>query len=280
MKFLWKRSENSRLAVLTMVVLLLLWEGGVRFFGVREFLLPPPSKVFTEFMAQPGFLLLQSLDTLQTTLAGFALAVLLGVGAAIGIVYSRFLDRTLYALMVALNAVPKVALAPLFVIWLGTGSAPKIAIAMLIAIFPILIDTVLGLKSIDPEMLNMARANQASRSKVLWKVRFPNALPSIFAGMKVGISFALVGTIVGEFVAGETGLGHVILVAQGSFNTPTVFVALALLCILGVILFKALEIAEERMLPWHASQRGKPAAEPTPAAQPDKQLRVLAEAKR
>ncbi len=98
--------------------------------------------------------------------------------------------------------------------------------------------------------------------------------------MKVGISFALVGTIVGEFVAGETGLGHIILVAQGSFDTPTVFVALALLCILGVILFKGLELAEERMMPWHASQRGKPAAESTPSTQPDKQLRLLADAKR
>ncbi|KJK24846.1 ABC transporter permease [Burkholderiaceae bacterium 16] len=279
MKLLWKRSENSRLAILTIVVLLLIWEGAVRAFGVREFLLPPPSKIFTEFLAQPGFLLMQSLDTLQTTLAGFVLAVVLGVGAAIGIVYSRFLDRTLYSLMVALNAVPKVALAPLFVIWLGTGSAPKIAIAMLIAIFPILIDTVLGLKSIDPEMLNMARANQASRSKVLWKIRFPNALPSIFAGMKVGVSFALVGTIVGEFVAGETGLGHVILVAQGSFDTPTVFVALALLCALGVILFKALEWAEERMLPWHASQRGRPGQGNAPAPGAER-LTQLVEAKR
>lgn len=269
------------MAFLTMLALLLIWEGAVRLFGIREFLLPPPSKIFTEFMAQPGFLLLQSLDTLQTTMAGFALAVLLGVGAAIGIVYSRFLDRTLYALMVALNAVPKVALAPLFVIWLGTGSAPKIAIAMLIAIFPILIDTVLGLKSIDPEMLNMARANQASRSKVLWKIRFPNALPSIFAGMKVGISFALVGTIVGEFVAGETGLGHVILVAQGSFDTPTVFVALVLLCLLGVALFKGLEVAEERLLPWHASQRNKPAkVEARAASRQEGQLSLVAKAER
>lgn len=280
MKSLWKRAEDSRLAILTMLVILVLWEGGVRWFAVREFLLPAPSKIFAEFMAQPGFLLMQTLDTLQTTMAGFVLAVVLGVGAAIGIVYSRFLDRTLYSLMVALNAVPKVALAPLFVIWLGTGSAPKIAIAMLIAIFPILIDTVLGLKSIDPEMLNMARANQASRSKVLWKIRFPNALPSIFAGMKVGISFALVGTIVGEFVAGGSGLGYVILVAQGSFDTPTVFVALALLCILGVILFKGLEIVEEHLLPWHASQRGKPNAESPSAAQQDKQMPMLAEVKR
>jgi NitT/TauT family transport system permease protein len=275
MKLLWKRSENSRLALLSIVVILLAWEAAVRGLGIREFLLPPPSKIIMEFFTQPGFLLLQSLDTLITTLAGFVLAVVLGVGAAIGIVYSRFLDRTLYSLMVALNAVPKVALAPLFVIWLGTGSAPKICIAMLIAIFPILIDTVLGLKSIDPEMLNMARANQASRGKVLWKIRFPNALPSIFAGMKVGVSFALVGTIVGEFVAGETGLGHVILVAQGSFDTPTVFVALALLCALGVILFKVLELAEERMLPWHASQRGRPTEGAAPAPDPERLTQLV-----
>jgi NitT/TauT family transport system permease protein len=146
------------------------------------------------------------------------LAAVLGVLAAIGIVYSKFLDRTLYSLLVAMNAVPKVALAPLFVIWMGTGTMPKVAIAMLIAIFPILIDTVLGLRSTDPDMLDMARVNHASRAKILWKVRLPNALPSIFAGMKVGVSFALVGTIVGEFVAGEAGLGHVILVAQGSFD--------------------------------------------------------------
>ncbi|MGE4370743.1 MAG: ABC transporter permease [Burkholderiaceae bacterium] len=255
MRQLWEKTEGSREIVLTTIVLLLLWEAGVRLAGVREFLLPAPSVIVLEFFQSPAYLLWQSWDTLLTTLAGFALAVVLGVIAAIGIVYSRFLDRTLYSLLVAMNAVPKVALAPLFVIWLGTGAAPKIAVAMLIAIFPILIDTVLGLKSTDPEMLDMARVNQATRAKILWKIRFPNALPSLFAGMKVGVSFALVGTIVGEFVAGGSGLGHVILVAQGSFDTPTVFVALALLCVLGVILFKAIEFFERRLLSWHASQR-------------------------
>ncbi|WP_256977236.1 MULTISPECIES: ABC transporter permease [Alcaligenaceae] len=260
MNQLWKRTMRSRQAFATMLVLLIVWEIAVRTLGIREFLLPAPSKVILEFFKQPGYLLMQSLDTLGTTLAGFVLAVVLGVAAAIGIVYSRFLDRTLYSLLVAMNAVPKVALAPLFVIWLGTSAAPKIAIALLIAIFPILIDTVLGLRSTDPDMLDMARVNRASRAKILWKIRFPNAMPSLLAGMKVGISFALVGTIVGEFVAGETGLGHVILVAQGSFDTPTVFVALALLCILGVLLFKAIELAEERLLGWHASQRERPDA--------------------
>ncbi|CAB5658795.1 Putative aliphatic sulfonates transport permease protein ssuC [Delftia tsuruhatensis] len=259
MKHIWIHTRRSWQAIATLAALLVFWEAAVRGLGIREFLLPAPSRIAAQFAAQPGYLLLQSLDTLRTTLLGFALALVLGVAAAIGIVYSRLLDRTLYSLLVALNAVPKVALAPLFVIWMGTGAAPKVAIAMLIAIFPILIDTVLGLRSTDPDMLDMARVNQASRASMLWKIRFPNALPSLFAGMKVGVSFALVGTIVGEFVAGEAGLGHVILVAQGSFDTSTVFVALALLCLLGVALFKAIEAAEARCLRWHASQREKPA---------------------
>ena len=255
MKTLWAQTERSRQALLTLIAILAVWEIAVRAFGVRDFLLPAPSKIFVKFLDQPGYLLLQTLDTLRTTMYGFVLAVVLGVAAAIGIVYSRFLDRTLYSLLVAMNAVPKVALAPLFVIWMGTGILPKVAIAMLIAIFPILIDSVLGLRSTDGDMLDMARVNKASRAKMLWKVRFPNALPSIFAGMKVGVSFALIGTIVGEFVAGEAGLGHVILVAQGGFDTPTVFVALGLLCLLGVVLFKAIEMTEVRLLGWHASQR-------------------------
>lgn len=259
MKHIWARAQRSWQAVLAVMVLLVVWEASVRLLGIRDFLLPAPSKIVAQFFSQPGYLLMESLDTLRTTLYGFALALVLGVGAAIGIVYSKFLDRTLYSLLVALNAVPKVALAPLFVIWMGTGTTPKVAIAMLIAIFPILIDTVLGLRSTDPDMLDMARVNHASRAKLLWKIRFPNALPSIFAGMKVGVSFALVGTIVGEFVAGEAGLGHVILVAQGGFDTSTVFVALALLCALGVILFKAIEAAEAHYLVWHASQRERPA---------------------
>lgn len=266
MKYVYRQVAHSKHALIAAILIVATWELAVRTLGIREFLLPMPSRIVETFLSQPAYLLRESLDTLMTTLGGFAAAVILGVAAAIGIVSSKLLERTLYALIVALNAVPKVALAPLFVIWMGTGSAPKITIAMLIAIFPVLIDTVLGLKSIDPEMLNMARANQAPRSQVLWKIRFPNALPSIFAGMKVGVSFALVGTIVGEFVAGEAGLGHVILVAQGSFDTPTVFVALVLLGVLGVVLFKALEFAEARLIPWHASHRHAASAKNEPAA--------------
>jgi NitT/TauT family transport system permease protein len=257
---LWTRSERGRDMLLLGVCLVVIWEAAVRIIGIRVFLLPAPSKILGDFVHSPGYFLHETAFTVLTTMSGFLIALVLGVASAIGIVYSRFLDRTLYTLLVALNAVPKVALAPLFVIWLGTESAPKVAIAMLIAIFPILIDTVHGLKSIDPEMVNMAKANQATAIRLLLKIRLPNALPSIFSGMKVGISLALVGAIVGEFVAGSTGLGHVILVAQGNFDTTRVFVALVLLGILGTLLFNLIEWIERWALPWHASQRGKHAS--------------------
>jgi NitT/TauT family transport system permease protein len=252
----WRRTERVRWVFLVLAVLALVWEIAVRAFGVRTFILPAPSLILKELFASPGFYVKHSVFTLGTTFAGFAIAVIGGVAAAVGIVYSKFLDRILSALLVSLNAVPKVALAPLFVIWMGTGVEPKIAIAIMIAIFPIVIDTVLGLKSVDPEMLNLARSCRASPLRTLWTIRFPNALPSIFAGMKVAVSFALVGAIVGEFVAGDRGLGYVILLSQGNFDTPRVFVALALLGVLGTILFYIVDLAETLLLPWHVSQRG------------------------
>jgi NitT/TauT family transport system permease protein len=143
----------------------------------------------------------------------------------------------------------------LFVIWLGTGDTSKIGMAFLIAIFAIVIDAVLGLRSIDPDVLDLGRSFKGSGLKILLKLRFPNALPSIFAGMKVAIALALVGTIVGEFVAAQNGLGYVILAAQGVFETKRVFAALLVLAVMGTVLFYLIELAEKKALPWHVSQR-------------------------
>jgi len=242
----------------TLVLLgaLVLWEIAVLVFKPRPFILPSPQSILVEFWTQPGYFLAQTLYTLGTTLGGFLLALAIGFLAAVGIVYSRWLERTLYTLLVALNSVPKVALAPLFVIWMGTASAPKIAIALTIAIFATVIDTVLGLRSVDPDLLHVARAARASEWHILTKIRLPSALPSMFAGMKLAISLALVGAIVGEFVAGNTGLGQVILQAQGMFQTPRMFVAIFILGILGTVLFYAIDWIERLLLPWHISQRG------------------------
>ena len=250
----WLGGDNeTRDVIVVLGAALLLWEIGVRIFHPSPLILPAPSAIFAAFLETPGLFMRNLGFTLGMTCIGFALAVAL----AVGIVYSRFLERTIYTLLVALNSIPKVALAPLFVIWMGTGPEPKVAIALMLAIFPIVIDMVLGLRSVDPDMLHLAQVSKASPWSVLTKIRFPCALPSLFAGMKVAISFALVGAIVGEFVAGSRGIGFQILVAQGQFDTVRVFVSLLLLGLVGTILFFLVDYAERLILPWHVSQRAR-----------------------
>jgi NitT/TauT family transport system permease protein len=256
-KRLLRGSSETRDVIMVIAATLLLWEAGVWIFKPSPLILPPPSTIIAAFFETPGLFLRHLGFTLGMTLLGFVLAVVLGVALAVGIVYSRFLERTVYTLLVALNSIPKVALAPLFVIWIGTGPEPKVAIALMLAIFPIVIDSVLGLRSVDPDMLHLARVSKASSWAVLTKIRFPCALPSLFAGMKVAISFALVGAIVGEFVAGNYGIGFQILVAQGQFDTVRVFVSLLLLGVVGTVLFFLVDYAERLLLPWHVSHRAR-----------------------
>jgi NitT/TauT family transport system permease protein len=256
-KRLFGDDNETRDVIVVLCAALLLWEIGVRLLHPSPLILPPPSAIFVSFMETPGLFMRHLGFTLGMTCIGFMLAVVLGVALAVGIVYSRFLERTVYTLLVAFNSIPKVALAPLFVIWMGTGPEPKIAIALMLAIFPIVIDMVLGLRSVDPEMLSLARVSKASSWVILTKIRFPCALPSLFAGMKVAISFALVGAIVGEFVAGSRGIGFQILVAQGQFDTVRVFVSLLLLGLVGTVLFFLVDYAERLLVPWHVSQRGR-----------------------
>lgn len=256
----WKDSEHARTVVSVLILTIGLWELAVRMFGIRTFLLPAPSTIAVEIYNNPGFYVYQSWYTIYITAAGFALALVVGILLAIAIVSYRFLDRTLYTLLVASNSVPKVALAPLFVIWLGTGGEPKVSIAALIAVFPIVINAALGLRAVDPDMIDLARSARASRGLMMLKIRLPNALPSIFAGAKVGISFALIGAIVGEFVAGERGLGYVILTSQSTFNSPRAFAAIVLLSVIGTAMFFIVELFERMTLPWHVSRRNLAAA--------------------
>lgn len=239
----------------TIILMFVVWQVLVEAFHVRQVILPAPSAILEALAAQPGWFMQEGLYTMLTMLIGFGLAVVVGILLAILIVEVKLLENTLYALIAALNSVPKVAIAPLFVIWLGTGYGPKIAIAFLIAFFPIVIDSVLGLKSVSKEMLDLASSMRASQLAQFWRIRLPTALPSIFAGMKVGISLALVGTIVGEFVASDHGLGYIILTAQGTFETAQIFAANILLGAAGIVLFWGMTLLERRCVPWHASQR-------------------------
>ena len=258
MRGFWS-SPKGRVANVALVLLItaLLWELAVRALGIRAFILPAPSSVLAELTRDPAWYAINAGHTLFETAVGFALAAVVGVGLAIVVVYVRWIEQTLYTLLVALNAIPKIAVAPLFILWLGTGLEPKVAIAFMTAVFPIVISSVLGLRSIDPDMLDLAASLRGSRGQTLWKVRVPNALPGMFAGMKVGVSFAFVGTIVGEFVASSEGLGFIIVTSTATFDTARIFAAIILLALIGTALFYAIEWLERALLPWHVSQRGE-----------------------
>ena len=235
---------------------LVAWEAWVRIAHVPVYFLPAPSAIAIEIAQDPAWYARHSAYTIGACLLGFAMALVVGIAAAVGIVYSKTLENTLYTFLVSLNSIPKIALAPLFIIWMGTNWSSKVAISMLIALFAVVIDTVLGLRSVDPDVLDMAKSMRARPLQVLWKIRFPSALPAMFAGMKVAISLALVGAIAGEFVASNVGLGYVILTAQGMMQTTRVFAAVVLLGVLGTLLFYAVSLVEYFVIPWHVSQRG------------------------
>lgn len=250
MKKMLGQLRLGAVALTSFLIVLVLWEVLVVLLKVRPIMLPPPSVIFRELLSEWAWYLGHAGYTLTTTLAGFALAVLCGVGIALLLVSSKWFESAIYPLIIAMNSVPKVAVAPLFVIWMGTGAEPKIAIAFLIAIFAVIVDTVHGLRSVPSDVLDLGRVLKGSRLDFFIKVRLPSALPSIITGMKVAISLALIGAIVGEFVSSQHGLGYVILSAQGTFDTPRVFAAIVVLVIMGIALFASLAWLEKVATPW------------------------------
>lgn len=199
-----------------------------------------------------------SLVTINEVVLGFALSVVVGVPLAVLIVASRFLDRILYPYLVASQAVPKIALAPLFVVWVGFGTLPKVLMAFLISFFPVVVDTIVGLRSMDSEMLHLVRSMGARPVGSFMKARLPNALPNIFGGLKIAITLAVVGAVAAEFVGADAGLGYLLVVATGMLDTTLLFSSLVVLSAIGIILFALVTQVERMTIPWHVSQEGHP----------------------
>jgi NitT/TauT family transport system permease protein len=241
--------------VVTLVAVLALWQIVVLAFAVPAYILPAPGRVLQKLVATWPVLLSNSLYTAQEILLGFALSVVVGVPLAVAIVSSRRCERALYPILVGSQVVPKVAIAPLFVVWFGFGISSKVLIAFLIAFFPVVIDAVVGLRSVEPEKLYVARSMGANAWQLFWKVRLPKALPSLFGGLKVSITLAVVGAIVGEFIAAERGIGRVLLTANGNMDSELLFAGIIVLTVLGVLLFLAIDLLERWLLPWHVSRR-------------------------
>jgi NitT/TauT family transport system permease protein len=197
-------------------------------------------------------------------LAGYALAILVSVPLALLIAGSRLVERTIYPLVVFLQIVPKIAIAPLFIIWFGFGLTPKLLLVFLLCFFPIVVGAVAGFKSVDPDVSDLGRSTGASAWRLFTKIRLPQALPELFTGLKVGAALAATAAVVAEFVASNRGLGYLLLEYNGNLETAMVFAVIVVLALMGLALYGLIELLERLAIPWHVRQRS--VAEPLPRA--------------
>jgi NitT/TauT family transport system permease protein len=253
--------RRQRFFFLTVILVLLAWEFLVRALSVPSYLLPTPSDVAREILEYKTPWLRHASFTLSIILLGFVLGVVVGVGMAVAITWSERISTVVYPFLVIAQIVPKIALAPLLLIWLGYGLWPKVLVAFLVAFFPLVVDTAAGLQSTDPEIVDFARALKMSKWAVLRRVRFPAALPFIFGGMKVAITLAVIGAIVAEFVGSDMGLGYILIISGTYADTAKTFTAILIISLIGIALYFLIERIEETTLPWYTVPRKK--AEPS-----------------
>ncbi|MBS0540357.1 MAG: ABC transporter permease [Proteobacteria bacterium] len=235
---------------LVIAVLLIVWELACIFFDLPEILLPRPSRVFVVFWQRLDILLAFCWDTLWTSLAGFLLAIAGGLLLGVAIGASAFVYSGLYPLLIAFNAVPKVALVPILMIWAGVGALPAVITAFVISFFPIVVNVATGLATIEPEMRDVLRSLGASRTQILVKVGIPRAMPYLFASLKVAITLAFIGSVISETVGGNRGIGFLMLSAGARNDTATTFAGLFAIAIMGVLMYAACALVEKRMTRW------------------------------
>ena len=230
--------------------LLACWQLAVSLGGIREYLLPSPLSVWNALWHGDIAWVPHLWTTTLEIIGAFLIAALAGVALGAAIAWSQGVSRALTPFLVFVNTLPKVAIAPLFLIWLGYGILPNMLIGALIGFFPVVINTAVGLTQIEQDMLDLGRVFNAPDWKVFAKIRMPNAYPYILSALKVTATSAVVGAVVGEFVASQAGLGYVIITTQSSMNTPVAFAALAWISILGLLLFGAVGVMSRVLAPW------------------------------
>jgi len=237
-------------AIVLFVALLGAWQLAVSAFEMREYILPSPLVVLRALVGSEipwaGHLWTTTLEIV----GAFVLAGVVGVALGIAIAWSPVLAKALVPFLVFVNTLPKVAVAPLFLLWLGYGVVPNMLIGALIGFFPVVINTAVGLTQVDEEMLDLGRVFNAPKWRVFAKIRIPNAYPYILSALKVTATAAVVGAIVGEFVASQKGLGYVIITTQGSMNTPVAFAALVWISVIGLAVYGAVVLAARWIAPW------------------------------
>jgi NitT/TauT family transport system permease protein len=244
------RLQQSAYPVIGLGVILLLWQGYTSLSGITPLVLPSPADIALVSVRRYELLLHETWPTLIETVLGFGLAVLIGIPLAVCVANSRVLNLALYPILVATQSVPKVAIAPIILVWFGLGIGSKLALAFLVAFFPIVVDTATGLKATPVGLLDLARSLRASPLQIFLKVQMPAALPFVFAGAKVAITLAVIGAVIGEFVGSVAGLGNLVLTANSQLDGPLAWAALIWLSALGILLFAAVAMVERLTMPW------------------------------
>ena len=246
---------NAQLSIrlapwLATAVLFLFWEAAVRAFHIPQFFLPPPSLVAKAFIDYWPAIYRNSVFTLSTTLIGFGLAVGFGLLLGLAVGWSRAIYAGIYPLMIGFNAIPKVAVVPILVLWFGIGFIPAVLTAFLISFFPIVVNVATGLATIEPELEDVLKALGASKLDIMRKVGIPRALPYFFGSLKVAITLAFVGSVISESVASNTGIGNLMLQAQAQFQVPLIFAGLIALAVEGIVMYALMAMLEQRMTGW------------------------------
>jgi NitT/TauT family transport system permease protein len=242
--------QNVGIPVLAFAFLLGLWEWAVRSFEIPVYLLPAPSRIWTDSVANAAVLAGHTVVTLKTVLLGFAFSVLISLPLAVILTSSVYVANAVYPILVLTQSIPKVALAPILVILLGANELPRIVVTFLVAFFPLVIAIATGLLTVPKDLVELGRSYRGSWLQILWRIRLPYAVPMIFGGLKVAVTLAVVGAVVGEFVNADAGLGYFIVTSTAFFNTPLAYAALIILSLMGIALFQLTVLIERRFFPW------------------------------
>jgi NitT/TauT family transport system permease protein len=241
--------------LLGIALILIAWQLYIHVFAINRIVLPSPVDILTASIVHWDTLLRESWPTFLESVLGFVLAIVIGIPFAVCVATSRVLNLTLYPILIATQSVPKVAIAPIILVWFGLGMQSKLVIAFLVAFFPIVVDTAAGIRATPEGLLELARSLRASSSQIFFKIQFPAALPFIFAGAKVAVTLALIGAVIGEFVGSTSGLGNLLLAANSQLDSPLAWAALVWLSLLGILLFAAVVVAERVVMPWPEAGR-------------------------
>ena len=251
-------TRGWRDGIIGFAVLFMVWEVSAHVFKIPKYILPPPTVIWADLMKRYPRMIDAAMATTSEIVLGFLIAIVVSIPLAVIVSYSRPIERAIFPILIALQIIPKIAIAPLFIVWFGFGLMPKLLLVFLLSFFPILVSSITGLKSVPRDILDLARSTGSSELMVFRKIRLPHSLPSIFTGLKVAATLATTAAIVAEFVASDRGLGYMLLEFTGNLETGMVFATVIGLSLIGIILYAMVEFVERKIVSWHVSQRDAP----------------------